>query len=57
MKKLYIIQKYVVATSVSQAIKIEKKITAQECWLDDDWKKAHKPMIDDGKKLGFKKGK
>lgn len=54
IKKLYIIQKYVVATSVSQAIRIEKKITAQECWLDDDWKKAHKPSFNN-KNMGFRK--
>lgn len=45
MKKLFIIQKYIVATSIKEALKIEKHTKPEEIWLDEDWKKAHKPEI------------
>lgn len=45
MKKLFIIQKYVVASSIHEALKIEKNTKPDEVWLDDDWKKAHKPEM------------
>lgn len=53
MKKLYIIQKYIVATSITEALKIEKEVKPEEIWLDEDWKKAHKPEMG-GPKTGFK---
>ncbi len=53
MKKLFVIQKYVIATSIEEAMVLERKIVADECWLDDEWKKANKPVIEKGK-LGFK---
>lgn len=52
MKKLFIIQKYIVARSIQEAIKLEKNIKPDECWLDDDWKKAHKPEMGNGG-IGF----
>lgn len=53
MKKLFVIQKYIIASSITEALKIEKDTKPDECWLDDDWKKANKPVIYN-KKLGFK---
>ena len=55
MKKLFIIQKYVVASSIKEALKIEKNTKPDECWLDDEWKRAHKPIAD--KQLAGFKGK
>ena len=56
MKKLYIIQKYVVAESIKSALKIEKSVDVDEIWLDSDWKLKHKPFqTDDKKQIGFKK--
>lgn len=40
LKKLFVIRKYVMATSVAQAVRLEKKQDADDCWLDDDWKKS-----------------
>lgn len=57
MKKLFVIQKYVVANTISEALKIEKHTRPDECWLDDDWKKAHKPEIGGSRSLGFIKKK
>lgn len=45
MKKLFVIQKYVVASSIAEALKIEKNTKPDEVWLDDDWKRANKPHI------------
>jgi hypothetical protein len=52
MKKLYVIQKYIVASSIVEALKLEKHTRPEEIWLDEDWKKAHKPAM--GKSIGFK---
>ncbi len=52
MKKLYVIQKFVVASSIKEALKIEKNFKVDEIFLDDDWKKAHKPEIQESK-TGF----
>lgn len=40
MNKLFIVQKYVVASSAEEAIKKEKNQKADEVWLDQDWKKG-----------------
>lgn len=56
MKKLFIIQKFIVASSINEALKIEKNTRPDECWLDDDWKKAHKPKLEQPK-VGFKRKK
>jgi hypothetical protein len=40
MKKLYVVRKYVMASSVADAVRIEKRHAADDCWLDDDWKKS-----------------
>lgn len=37
MKKQYIIRKYVMAESIEEALKKEKKITADECWVSEQW--------------------
>ncbi len=55
MKKLFIIQKYVVASSIQEALRVEKRTRPDECWLDDDWKKAHKPFLTNKKPVGFTK--
>ncbi len=54
MKKLYIIQKYVIASSVVEAVKLEKNNPPDDVYLDNDWKKSHIPIIEEKKKPGFK---
>lgn len=39
MKKLFIVKKYVWASSAQEALKKEKKIHADDCWIDEEWKK------------------
>jgi len=37
--KQYIVRKYIMATSVRHALRIEKTMPADEAWIDEDWKK------------------
>jgi hypothetical protein len=39
MKKIFVVRKFVIASSIKEAIKIERDITPDDCWLDDDWRK------------------
>lgn len=50
-KKLYIARKYLMATSLAEAIKIEKKTALDEIWLDEDYRKSHDEFQ---KSVGFK---
>ncbi len=38
-EKLFVVKKYVMATCAAQALRKESKIRADECWIDDDYKK------------------
>lgn len=51
--KLFVIKKYVMADSAAHALKKEKRIRADEVWLDDDWKKLHAES--EMEKIGFNK--
>jgi hypothetical protein len=55
VKKLFIVRKYVMASSVAQAVRIEKRQDADDCWLDDDWKKSQPNAGADV--MGFETGK
>ena len=54
-QKLYIVRKYIMATSVKDAIKKDRTEQVDDCWLDDDYKKqltsaigfAHYPQEED----------
>ncbi len=39
--KLFVIRKYVYARTAAEALAIQRRIAADDIWLDDDWKKAH----------------
>jgi len=49
--KLFIIKKYVRATSASHALRLEKKQKADGCWVDDDWRKNNTDKLADA--IGF----
>ena len=44
MKKLFIVQKFVLAESAEKAIKIEKSFAPTSVFMDDDFKKTHLPL-------------
>lgn len=41
-EKLYIVRKYIMAKSASEAIKKERKIIPDDVWVSDDWMKENK---------------
>lgn len=53
--KLFVVRKYVYATSAAEALRAEKTVVPDEVWLDDDWKKANAAAPPPGKAIGFKK--
>ncbi len=55
MQKLYIVTKYVVARSVAEAMRLEKKLPADDVFIDTDWRQKNITTPDSGKKVGFKK--
>jgi hypothetical protein len=38
--KLFIVRKYIFAKSIEHVLKIEKKCKVDDCWVDDDFRKA-----------------
>ena len=40
MRKIYVVRKYVVATSVEDALKKEKDTKVDDCWLEEQTQKA-----------------
>ena len=41
MKKRFIVRKYVMASSGIEALKLERKQKADECWIDEEWLKSN----------------
>lgn len=38
--KQFVVRKYIMAKSASDAIKKEKQFPVDDVWIDDDWKKT-----------------
>jgi hypothetical protein len=53
MKKLFVVRKYIMAESASDAIRKESKQKVDDVWVDEEWKKVH--TEEDTKNIGFKK--
>jgi len=45
-KKQFIIRKYIMAKSAAEALRIEKNIPADDCWISEEWMKEHKDFND-----------
>ena len=52
VEKLFIVRKYIKATSALHAIKKDKKHPVDDVWVDDDWKKENQSKAD---AIGFLK--
>lgn len=39
--KRFIIRKYIMASCVSEALKLENNMEPDDCYLDDEWIKSH----------------
>lgn len=55
MLKRFVIKKYVMAISASNALKKEKGVQADEVWLDDKWAEEQAKKTQDKTIEGFKK--
>ena len=44
-QKMFVIKKYIMATSAKEALKKELKIPADDCWVDEDWRKNNKDNL------------
>lgn len=51
-QKLYIVKKYIYATSCAEAIKKDKVAPVDDCWMDDTWRQ--KSLNDRNDSIGFK---
>lgn len=49
--KMFVVRKYVMADSVSSALKQEKKLDAYEIFVDDEWRKNNSDKLADA--IGF----
>lgn len=52
MKKLYVVQKYVKARSVVEAMRLEKGIVPDDVYVDNEWRKGN-PQFE-SRPIGFK---
>lgn len=54
MKKIYVIRKYVLASSAEEAIRLSKRKAVDDCWVEDE---THKKVLDiqikKGNNIGF----
>jgi hypothetical protein len=44
-QKLFIVKKFIMASSAIEAIRKEKKIPVDDVWVDDDWKKGNSEKL------------
>lgn len=42
--KRYIVRKYIMARSASEALRKERKTRPDDVWVDDEWKKDNKEL-------------
>ena len=39
--KMYIVRKYIKATNLKQALRLEPKTAIHDCFIDSDWREQH----------------
>lgn len=49
--KMFIVKKYIKAKSAAEALRKERKIPADDCWVDEDWRKNSPDRLADA--IGF----
>ena len=52
-EKLFVVRKYVKANSAAEALRKERRIKPDDCWIDDEWRKANIEESS-GKEMGFR---
>lgn len=38
-EKMFVVKKYIMASSAKEAMRKESKVPADDCWVDDEWRK------------------
>ena len=38
-QKLFVVKKYIMASNAREALRKDLKTPADDCWIDEDWKK------------------
>ena len=51
--KLFVVKKYIMATSAHDALKRERRFRPDDCWVDEDWRKEHKEVRQLQSCMGF----
>lgn len=51
--KLFIVKKYILATSAQEALKKERTIRPDDVWVDEDWRKKQENVKDLQSAIGF----
>jgi len=44
-QKLFVVRKYIMASSAHEALKKERRLRPDDVWVDEDWKKEHKEQL------------
>lgn len=43
--KMFVVKKYIMAKSASEALRKERNVKADDCWVDEDWRKRSKDNL------------
>jgi hypothetical protein len=49
--KRFVVKKYIMASSAHEALKRERRIRPDDCWVDEDWKKENPDQLQSA--IGF----
>lgn len=44
-EKMYVIKKYIMATSAREALRKEKITPADDCWIDEKWRESERDNL------------
>jgi len=44
-EKRYVVRKYIMAHSAQEALRKERRVRPDDCWIDDDWKKDNQANL------------
>lgn len=53
IQKLFVIKKYVLAENAMEALKKEKKLAPDDCWVDEDWRRKQEDITNFQSAIGF----
>lgn len=42
---MFVVKKYIMASSAQEALRKEKSTPADDCWIDEEWRKGNKDQL------------